>query len=446
MKYIKEFNNKDTILVISDYPENKKRGEKNYGIAWYTKTLIEPISRKYNTKFVVLAEKIEGDNRPKIYEDGKILVLRIFDQKHPSLFPIILRWLFKFNKIKYVQVHSEFFVNGGVKNFILLLPFIGLIKMTRKHITYFAHNVVTDLDFVAKHLGLKKGSLKLRVYAFGLRNLHRGLGYIVNKFVVMDEVIYKRLSTLVSSKKIVLNRFWLTKPEDLISYEDSRKKIGMKKDDFVLLYFGFVSYYKGADWLIHAVRKIREDKKFKNVKLVIAGGEAYSLKHERHYQEFYNTLITEASKDESIEITGFVADEDIPAYFQASDLVIFPYRGIIGGSGCFSHAVAYGKPFLLSNKMSDILNNSDIKKSMKKFKIEAKDVIFHFEIKDFGKAIERAMNESFRLNLTKFSTDLGEERNIDNLIPKAYESIFSIKDRKGLFNLKSATSILLRRV
>ncbi len=446
MKNIKDFNNKETILVISDYPEQSKKGEKNYGIAWYTKTLIEPMSKKYNTHFIVLAERVAGDNRPKIYQDGKILVLRVFDQKHPSLFPIILRWLFKFNKVKYVQVHSEFFVNGGIKNFMLLLPFIGLIKATGRNITYFSHNVVTELDFIAKHLGLDKGSLKLKIYTLGLKNLYRSLGIIVDKFVVMDEVIYNRLSLFVNPKKIVLNRFWLDKIPFTETVAESRKKIGVSKDDFVLLYFGFVSYYKGADWIIHTVRKLRQRKDFKNIRLIVAGGEAYSLKHEEYYQKFYQSLLYEASKDKDIKITGFVAEEGVPIYFQASDLVVFPYRGLIGGSGCFSHAITYGKPFIISNKMSEMLTNNDIQMFMGKLQIKAKDVTFPFDTKIFGEKLKKVQDESFRSTLARFSYDLGKERNSENLIPKAYDSIFAIKEKKSIFpNLKAVPSILLRR-
>jgi len=448
MEYIKDFNNKDTIIVISDYPEQRRKGEKNYGIAWYTKTLIEPISKKYNKRFVVFAEKVQGgDNSPKLYANGRILVLRIFDQKHPSLFPIILKWLFKFDNVKYVQVHSEFFVNGGIKNFALLLPFILLIKLTRKHITYFSHNVVTNLDFIAKHFGLSRDSLKLKIFNLGLKTMYRSLGFIVNKFVVMDEVIYDRLSKYVNPEKIVLNRFWLDKITTKETVSESKNKIGVKKDEFVLLYFGFVSYYKGADWIINSIKKLRENNEFKNVRLVIAGGEAYSLKHEKHYQEYYKELVKNASHDKGIKITGFVPEEDIPTYFQAADLVVFPYRGLIGGSGCFSHAITYGKPFILSSKMSKMLKNDDIEILMDKFGLKNKDIAFNFNLDSFGKLIKKTQEKSFNKVLTEFSTTLGETRNSSNLIAKANETIFEINDKPRFsINIKAAYALIQDRV
>jgi hypothetical protein len=43
-----EFNNENTHLIISDYPETTGSGEKNHGIAWYTKQLVEPLADNYN--------------------------------------------------------------------------------------------------------------------------------------------------------------------------------------------------------------------------------------------------------------------------------------------------------------------------------------------------------------------------------------------------------------
>ncbi len=447
MEFIKDFNNKDTIIVISDYPESRRKGEKNYGIAWYTKTLIEPISKKYNKRFVVFAEKVQGDNSPKLYANGRILVLRIFDQKHPSLFPIILKWLFKFDNVKYVQVHSEFFVNGGIKNFALLLPFMVLIKLTRKHITYFSHNVVNNLDFIAKHFGLSKKSLKLKIFNLGLKSMYISLGIIVNKFVVMDEVIYDRLTKYVNPEKIVLNRFWLDKIATKETVSESKEKIGVKENEFVILYFGFVSYYKGADWIISNVKKLREKKEYKNIRLVIAGGEAYSLKHEKYYQKFYKELLNTASKDNGIKVTGFVPEEEIPTYFQAADLVVFPYRGLIGGSGCFSHTITYGKPFILSSKMSKMLKNDDIEILMDKFELKTSDLAFNFNTQSFGNLILKSQEKSFNKVLTDFSTALGETRNSTNLIAKANINIFEINDKPRFsFNLKSAYSLIQNRI
>ena len=206
-KLVNKFNQEDVVLVVSDYPSAGK-GEKNHGIAWYTQQLLEPLVKEYNLRFVVLGEK-SHNNQPKTYQNDKILVLRVFDKKHFSLFPRILRMLMIFNKIKKVDVHSEFCANGGIKNLVLLLPFLLLIRMRGCQITYFAHNVVRDLDSLAPHLGFKKDSLIVKLLNFGLKFYYKVLSLLVNRFVVMDEVIYNRLAEVVNPKKISLNPIWI---------------------------------------------------------------------------------------------------------------------------------------------------------------------------------------------------------------------------------------------
>lgn len=440
---IKEFNNENTILVVSDYPKVLKNSERNHGMAWYTKSIIEPMARKYKSKFIVLGEKTP-DSRPEVYANGKILVLRVFDSAHPSLFPVILRWLLIFNKVKYIQVHSEFCTNGGIKNFMLLLPFMMLIKMTRRNITYFSHNVVTDLKFLAKHLGIKRNSLKLKLYTFGLKSLYRMLGLIVDKFVVMDSVILRRLSLFVNPSKIVLNPFWINEPEKQITRQKARAKLGIKNDEFTLLYFGFVSYYKGADWIIKTVKNLRKKREFKKLRLIVAGGEAFSLKDQSHYKKFYKGLLDGVSEEKNIEITGFVAEEDIATYFKACDLTVLPYRGLIGGSGCFSQAICYKSPFVVSDKMSQMLESEDIKDVLSKNNIDVADLTFSHNTQSFDKVIKKAQNKSFLNKLSKVSESIGRSRSINYLAPRVYESIFTLP--KIPPNIGLIPSFILNRV
>jgi glycosyltransferase involved in cell wall biosynthesis len=424
-KLINDFNKDDVVLVVSDYPQ-EGRGEKNHGIAWYTKQLLEPLAKNYNLKFVVLGEK-GRDNEPKTYQNGKILVLRVFDKKHFSLFPSILKMLLTFSKIKKVDVHSEFCATGGIKNLILLLPFLFLIKINRCQITYFAHNVVKDLNSFAPHLGFKKKSLKVKILNFGLKFYYKALSLLINRFVVMDEVIYDRLSGIVNPKKISLNPFWIENKKTKLSKESSRQKLNVAKDDFLLLYFGFITYYKGADWIIKAVKKIRSKNKFKNISLILAGGEAYSLKNNTYYQGFYRSLLRLTKNDKHIRITGFVAEKDLPTYFKAADVVVLPYRGIMGASGCLSHAIAYQKPFIISDKMKMMTKNQDFKQALSETQLEPKNIVFSYNNDSFASLIEFLQTPKNLKKTENLSKNLASKRNIANLIDICYKNLYQEK-------------------
>lgn len=422
-KLFEEFNTPDTYIIISDYPESSTRGQKNYGIAWYTKEVIEPIAKAYGNRFVVFAEK-GFNNKPKVYANGKILVLRVFDQKHSSLFPEILKLLWKFNNVKNIHVHSEFCANGGVKNMILLLPFLALIKLNRKNITYFSHNVVTSLADIATHLNMKKGSLKYNFFNTGISYYYKTLNLFVDKFVVMDQAIKVRLQKFAPEKKIFLSPFWTPEPGKKLAKTKAKKILGVQNDEFLIIFFGFITHYKGADWLIKAVQKARTKKKFKKIRLILAGGEAYSLKNKPYYQKYYHNLLESLKNEPNIQITGFVADNKISTYFHAADLAVYPYRGLIGGSGALMHAIAHKTPFILSHKMGEIMQAQDIKRILENASLSYSEITFSHTQKSFENILFRTFRTSFLKKLKYVSSTMSEVRSKDALVSNCYNELY----------------------
>ena len=421
-KIIKEFNQVETHLVVSDYPFASEKGEKNHGIAWYTKQLIEPMAKNFGEKFVVLAEKTNLGDEPELLQEGRILVLRIFDHKKPRLFPQILRWLLIFNHIGDVSVHSEFCANGGISNMALLLPFLFLIRLTGKKITFFTHDVVTDLRFVSGHLDLGE-DWKVPVLNWLVRIYYKTLSLIVSRFVVMDEVVKNRLRTMVGEKEIVVSPFWVKSHRLAISPTKAKKILGFKKNDFLLLSFGFISHYKGSDWIAKTVKKLRG----KNLKLVLAGGPAYSLKEKSSYRKYYQDLSQIINQDKRVTITGFIPEKKIGLYFTAADLVVLPYRGLIGGSGTLTHALSYGKPFILSNLMAELLKSQDIQKVLINLNLTEKNLTFSYNQEGFSQIIRQLENPASLEKLAIFSQELAKERSFKKLIEGCYNQLYAPK-------------------
>lgn len=418
----KEFNNKDTVLVISGWPETSGSKQNNYGIAWYTKETIEPIAKAYNQRFIVLCET-NHNNRPKLVSGGKILILRVFDQKHKSLYPKILKWLTTFRKVNRVFVHSEFCTNGGIKNFVLLIPFLLLIRLTGKKITYFAHNVITDLTVIAPHLNYDTNSLKFKILNRGLSYYYKMLGLLCTRIVVMDDEMKTRLLRYMPSEKVISIPFWI-KEEPKIKKASARKRLGIPANKFILLYFGFVTWYKGADWLIKKIKNSDFSKRHPNTQLIIAGGEAYSLKDEAHYQKYYNEQKNEAKNSNNITLTGFVDESDVPLYFSAADVAIFPYRGLIGSSGAMSQAIANGKPFVMSNKMRGGLNNSTYQNALANAGLKEKEIVFSHDKDSFEKIIDSLFNNNKLKKLSKVSEEIKDRRSFSLQLPIYWELIF----------------------
>jgi len=422
-RLLKQFNRPDTHLVISGYPVRGGH-DNNYGISWYTKETIGPIAQKKNVRFVVLAET-NGHNEPHVYQDGHILVLRVFDQRRLTVYPSILKWLSVFNKIDKVYVHSEFAANGGIKNFAFLIPFLTLIKINGRKISYFAHNFIESFDTISGHFNFKKGSLKLKTLNTLVYFYNHVLTKLVDKVIVLDDAIKQRVQKYVSSDRIISFPISIKIPSETISKNKARAKLNIKHDEKVLLYFGFVTWYKGADWLINQVSQYLKKNPKSKIRLIVAGGEAHSLRDKRYYQKYYRTQLEKASKNEKIIITGFVPEKEIGKYFAAADLVVYPYRGLIGASGSLSYALSYNKPFMLGPELGGILNSSDIKKALNEAKLKTDVLIFKLNKSGFAKVINTLGNESKLAMISRLSKRIARLRDYEVVMESYYTQIFT---------------------
>ena len=100
----------------------------------------------------------------------------------------------------------------------------------------------------------------------------------------------------------------------------------------VVLFFGLLRPYKGIDVLLDAWRRLDPD-----AELWIVGNPRMDVARLR------------ASAPASVRwVSRFVADDELPAYFERADLVVLPYREI-DQSGVLFTALAFGAPLLLSD-------------------------------------------------------------------------------------------------
>ncbi|MBN2498633.1 MAG: glycosyltransferase [Deltaproteobacteria bacterium] len=120
--------------------------------------------------------------------------------------------------------------------------------------------------------------------------------------------------------------------------EEARAALGLPADARVLLFFGFVRAYKGLGHLLESVRRLDPRAGYK---LVVAG-------------EFYEPRSRYAAGLNALEDSGqlllldrYIPNEELPALFAASDLVLAPYLSATG-SGAVQLAYAFDRPVLAS--------------------------------------------------------------------------------------------------
>ncbi|MFO8054744.1 MAG: glycosyltransferase [Bacteroidales bacterium] len=120
---------------------------------------------------------------------------------------------------------------------------------------------------------------------------------------------------------------------------DARRKLGLDPGRPVILFFGFIRKYKGLDLLLMALDD--EGIRRKNIQVVVAG-EFYDDPGE------YMQIIKSHKLENVIFKSEFIADEHVPLYFSACDIVVQPYRTATQ-SGVTQIAYHFEKPMLVTD-------------------------------------------------------------------------------------------------
>ena len=110
------------------------------------------------------------------------------------------------------------------------------------------------------------------------------------------------------------------------SKEEAREKLGLE-DRPIALFFGLIRPYKGLDILIKALGQLKDQ--LPDLRTYILG-EAYEDE-----QQYRDLIQEQGLGSQTIFRNEFIADDELPLYFAACDVLILPYRtatqsGIIG--------------------------------------------------------------------------------------------------------------------
>lgn len=159
-------------------------------------------------------------------------------------------------------------------------------------------------------------------------------------FVCMSETVQQDLLKL----KPAVNHILIDHPvpDSLgpgLPMNDARQHLGLPEDKKIILFFGFIRYYKGLDLALQALHILKTG--HPEIHLVVAG-EFYDD------EERYKEMIDQYKLQERIHLFNhFIDDSQVKYYFSACDLVIQPYRSATQ-SGVTPLAYYYEKPSLVT--------------------------------------------------------------------------------------------------
>lgn len=112
----------------------------------------------------------------------------------------------------------------------------------------------------------------------------------------------------------------------------ARERFSFLENETVFLFIGYIRPYKGINQLIDSFKKIDRD----DVKLLIVGRAPN--------EHCLSDLHSRVAQDTRISVVpGFVSDSELQVYFNASDVVVYPYKNVLT-SGAVILGMSFAKP------------------------------------------------------------------------------------------------------
>ncbi|GHV46324.1 glycosyl transferase family 1 [Synergistales bacterium] len=166
----------------------------------------------------------------------------------------------------------------------------------------------------------------------------------VDAFIVQSGLDEKNLISIIKNPKYAktpLPTFNVFRTSG-ISQNKARELLGIKSDERVMLFFGFIREYKGLGTLITAMPRIISC--VVSCKLMIVG-DFYSDEAAREYMD----LIDKSGCGENILLVdGYIPDSEVEKYFAACDIVVLPYNSATQ-SGIAQIAYGFEKPVIATD-------------------------------------------------------------------------------------------------
>ncbi|PIR07977.1 hypothetical protein COV53_05460 [Candidatus Gottesmanbacteria bacterium CG11_big_fil_rev_8_21_14_0_20_37_11] len=420
-KLIQQYNHQDNLIVISLYP---KRGEIYSagisGVASYAKN----VAKNMNRKVVVLADIL---GKKELYEEENVLVYRCFKGNTPFMWITLVKTLLQFPSIKNILIQLDFAVYGGIRTTACVLPFLAVLKILGYKTSVTMHHVVLDVFKLKGHVGLGDGildTLKGFVYNVIFHLFYFFLGLLAKQIIVLEEVLKNKLSRLTSENKIITISHGVDDKLQSISKDIARKRLGIGKREYAVLFFGFINWFKGADCFVDSYKTTG---KFlgRKARFILAGGKSPTMKDKPFYQKFYKEVTDNIKTSKRIEMTGYVPQNKIASYFSACDLVVLPYRHLMTASGVLSLVFSYRKPFIVSENLGEMFQSPDLSEAMKYAGLKTSDLVFKLDRKSCLSVTENVLADGLKPKMVKMAEIVRDKRSYSNIALLYEKALFA---------------------
>ena len=230
---------------------------------------------------------------------------------------------------------------------IMFCPFISKFLIPRaSFVTQF------ETQFLSRRVSiLTQAALKAAARCAGPKYLDYAYGTLLcasDRIILLSEDHQERFPD-IKSKTLVIPPppiMRVTDDTDEASRQHTREMLGVKPEDFVLAYYGYIYPDKGIETLLKAFRIINDQRS--NTRLVMIGASLGSS-HDSSYLTGIHQLANDLGIRGSIAWTGeYESDSDKGSlYLRAADSCVLPFdNGVTLNRSSIAAAAAHGLPII----------------------------------------------------------------------------------------------------
>ena len=132
-------------------------------------------------------------------------------------------------------------------------------------------------------------------------------------------------------------------PDTALTSWEAKERLGLKRSDKALLFFGGITPYKGLEYAVRAVAELATSRK--DYRLIIAGRPRDDM---AYWKSIEKEIAINRLNGQVIVRSEFIPDEDIEVYFKAADVLILPYTYIFQ-SGVLFLGYSFGLPVIAAD-------------------------------------------------------------------------------------------------
>jgi glycosyltransferase involved in cell wall biosynthesis len=339
--------------MVSVYPW-KAGQDTQSGVASYARDLALSLGQR-GAKVTVFADRSPHPEEPP---GDFVRTVRCWDRGGPRFaVQVLKKALGKEGEFDIFHLQHEYFLYGGlISTLTFPLMLVGL-RFRRKPVLVTLHGVIpigrVNEEFAVQN-NLRGKPLPMRIGILLVTKLiiRLSAGIIVHSDCFRS-ALTKDYRTSESKIHTIPHGVNTAHGEDPRLAKRSLGVEGMR----VILFFGYLSGYKGLARLISEFAALKDDR----YALLICGGLSPRIKDTREGTSFYSSIdkLVRESKGRVV-LTGFVPAASIATYFSAADLIVFPYTIAMSSSGPMNLAVAYRRPFIASQAFAKMIDGCHI--------------------------------------------------------------------------------------